>query len=132
MIVHGDSERALSVVLADAIQVKLAFDIGGLGNFKLKNTLARFVAQFFVEDVFADDDATVADVNTRPLNELFDFGVRLAAETAEGELRGSSHVVLCYLVTSDFSTRPGISLRDWTTSSTSPYDWASSELMKSS
>ena len=83
MIVHGDGQGLFRVFLADAMQIELTLDFRRFRNMKFRRLLSAFGAQFLVENIFADDDTVVADVNTRPLNELLHLGVRLAAETAQ-------------------------------------------------
>ena len=136
MIVHRDGQSFLRVLLADAIQVELAFDFRRLGNGELRRLC--FLAcscKFLVEDVFAKDDAVVADVNARPGDELSDFRVRFAAETAQRDVGWARHssditihdsplskqvgVILFHRPDSSRS-QSGISLRDCTTSSTRP------------
>ena len=75
MIMHRNGQCLFGVFLADAMQVEQAPDFRWLRNVELRQLLAVLRPQFLVEHVFADDDATVADVNAWPLNEFFDFGV---------------------------------------------------------
>ena len=44
-----------------------------------------------IEDVFAKDDAVVADVNAGAGDELFHFRVGFPAEAAHGEIGGACH-----------------------------------------
>jgi len=85
MVVDGDGEGLLGVLLAYAGQVKLALDLGGLGNAAARLVLLDLGGEFLVQDLFAERDAVVADENTRPLDQLLNFGVGLAAETAQGD-----------------------------------------------
>src|SRR5271170_7664470 len=91
MVVNGDRQRLLGVLLADARQIELAFDLGGLGHADAGLVFPGLGRQFLVEHLFAQDDAIVADENSRPLNEFFDLGVRLAAKTAKRDVRRPRH-----------------------------------------
>ena len=127
MIVNGHGQGFLRVFLADAIKVQLPFDFRRFGNGEFRLFFLVLELQFAVEDVFAKDDAVVADVNARPGDELAHFRVRLAAETAHREIVGARHansnfgfwistvLVVDHATTEVFSTAPGISLRDCTT-----------------
>ena len=122
VVVHRHGQRLLGVFLADAGQVKLALDLGRLGDVDARLLLLGLRGEFLVEDLLAENDAVVADVNARPGNELLDFGVGLAAETAEREVGRAGHGGYSFLSARlvACSARPGISLRDCTTSSTRP------------
>jgi len=81
------------MVLADAMAVEVAFDVDGLGN-GLDGSggwFARFGCQFFIEDVFAKNDAVIADVNAGAGDQLFNFGMRFSAEAAESDVGRSGH-----------------------------------------
>src|SRR5207247_2528423 len=79
MIVHRHGQGFLGVLLSDAVEVEPSLDFGGLRDAELGHLLARLGPHFLVQDVFADQDATVADVNARSLDELFDFRVEVLA-----------------------------------------------------
>jgi hypothetical protein len=79
------------VVLADATEVKLAFNLGRLGDVEARLLLFGLGGQFLVQDLFAEGDAIVADVNAGSGNELLDLGVGLAAKTAQGDIGGTRH-----------------------------------------
>ena len=91
MIMHGDGQSFLRVILADAMEVELPFDFSRLGNVEARQLFARVGGQFLVEDAFAKNDATVADINARPGNELSDFGVGFAAEAAQRDVGRAGH-----------------------------------------
>src|SRR5919108_2655514 len=80
MVVYGNGEGLFGVLLADAVQIELAFDLSGLRDVEPGKLLSALGPQLLVEDILAHDDATVADVNAGPLDELLDFGVRFSAE----------------------------------------------------
>jgi hypothetical protein len=58
------------MVLANAVEVEMPFDFDRLGNGMddLRLLLFGFNEQFLIEDVFAKDDAVVADVDARAGN----------------------------------------------------------------
>src|SRR6185369_13996660 len=91
MIVHRHGQSLFRMFLADAMEVQLPFDFRGFRDVEFRQLLPMLRTQFLVEDVLADDDATVANVNPRPLNELLDFRVRFSAEAAKRELGGPGH-----------------------------------------
>ena len=119
MIVDRHRQRLLRVFLADAGNVQLPFDLRRLGDAHPRLLLLGLGGKLLVEDLLAQDDAIVADENSRPLNELFDFGVGLSAKAAEGDVGWPGHLHYAFLSATTLS-RPGISLRDCTTSSTRP------------
>src|SRR5208282_3675406 len=92
MVMHRHSQGFLRVLLPDAIGIQLPFDFGGPGHGELRLLLLLLKLQLAVEDVFAQDDAIVADVNARPGDELAHFRVRLAAETAHRDVGRTGHV----------------------------------------
>src|SRR5262245_21851495 len=75
VIMNGEGESALGVLLANAVQVELALNVGGFGDLELESALARLVAQLLIEDVLANDDTAIANIDAGALNELFDFSV---------------------------------------------------------
>ncbi len=91
MVVDGHGEGLLGVVLADATQVELALDFGRLGHLEARFLLPGLRGEFLVQDLFAENDAVVADVNAGSGNELLDLGVRLAAKTAQRDVGGARH-----------------------------------------
>ena len=78
MVMHRDGERFLGVILADAMQVKVLLDLRGLGHMIDRPRLldgGGVGDKFLVENIFAKDDAIIANIDTRSLDELFDFGM---------------------------------------------------------
>jgi hypothetical protein len=73
--VHGDGERLLGVFLADALEVELLFDLSGLRHLDERPLLAGLRGKFLVEDLFAELDAVVTDVNARAGDKLPDLRV---------------------------------------------------------
>ena len=73
MIVNRHGERLLGVFLADAMQIKLALDLDGFEDVELGLLLLLREVKFAIKDVFAKDDAVVADINSRSGDELLYF-----------------------------------------------------------
>ena len=71
MIVNGDREGFLGVLLTDAIFVELSLDIGGLGNRDARFGLLGLCRKFLIEDVLAKDDAIFANVNAGTGDQFF-------------------------------------------------------------
>jgi hypothetical protein len=94
MIVNRHRQRFLGDFLPDAKEVQLPFDLGRLGNVQLRLLFLGREFKFTVQDVFAEDDTVVADIDARPRDELPHFGVGFAAETAHREIGGSGHGVI--------------------------------------
>jgi hypothetical protein len=92
MIVNGDGQGFFRVLLPDAKAVKLPFDFRRPGHGKFRLFFLFLKLKLAVKDVFAEDDAVVANINARPGDELADFRVRLAAETAHRDVGRSGHV----------------------------------------
>src|ERR1035437_7594183 len=92
MIVHRHGQGFFRVFLADTIKVKLPFDGRRFGNGELRLLLFGGGREFPVENVFAKNDAVVANVNVRSGDELAHLRVRLAAETAHGDVIRTSHL----------------------------------------
>jgi hypothetical protein len=92
MVVDGNGQSFLGLVLPNAIKVEMLLDVGRLGD--LLDAGRRFFLfgkEFLIEDVLAKDDAVVADVNAGTGDELLDFSVRFSAETAEGQIGWPRH-----------------------------------------
>jgi len=75
MIVNRHGERLLGVFLSDAMQIKLRFDLGGFEHIELGLLLLFSQTLLAVENVFAENDADVADINSRPCDEFLHFGM---------------------------------------------------------
>src|ERR1700674_4938889 len=90
MLINGDGELLLCLVLADDVFVEEGFDLAGLG--KRRPRRYRLSLLIVGDDLVADVYALIADVNRRAGNELFDFILRFAAEgTAQGVVSSSYH-----------------------------------------
>src|SRR5947207_13513351 len=91
MIVNGNRQRLLRLLLANTRQIKLRLYLGGLRKVKLSGRLLGLRSEFLVENILANDDTTIADVNARTLNQFFHLGMRFAAKTAKSKMGGAGH-----------------------------------------
>src|SRR5439155_3581928 len=80
MIVDRDRQSFFGMVLANAVQIKLASDFSGLGDADSRFVFLKLRGQFLVQNLFAQDDAVVAYVNSGTGDQLLDFGMRFAAK----------------------------------------------------
>jgi hypothetical protein len=81
VVVDRDRERPLRRLLTNDVLVEDVVDLD-----RLRQALeleARGRRQLLVDDLVAEVDAFVADVNARSGDELLDLALRLAAEGAE-------------------------------------------------
>jgi len=110
------------VVLTDALQIEQALDLGRFGDMHPAPVFPPLRGQFLIKDLFAENNAIIADIDAGTGDQFFDFGMGFTAKAAEGDIGGSGHLgysgLSAKLVAR--SSRPGISLRDCTTSSTKP------------
>ena len=127
MIVHRDGQCLLGLILPNAMAVQLGFNFRRLQDVELGRGLRFFVGQLFVENGLEGFNAVVANVHAGAGHQFADFRVAFAAETAQGDL-ASGHSYLSLM--EDLSGIEGTSLREATTSSTSPKPFASSALRK--
>jgi hypothetical protein len=80
VVVDGDGQHLLGVLLADDVLVEELADLGGpRQRLAFRLGLAPGVLG---DDVVAQRDALVADVGRRPGDELLDLALGLAAERA--------------------------------------------------
>ena len=84
MVVDGDREDLLGVLLPDDVVVEEVEDLPRLGKV-LEAQLRRFVA-LLGDDVVAQVDALVADVDPRTGDQLLDLLLRLPTEAALDEV----------------------------------------------
>jgi hypothetical protein len=81
VVVDGDRERPLGCLLADDVLLQ---DLVDLTRFRQVLELdRRRRRELLVDDLVAEVDALVADVDPGPGDQLFDLALRLAAEAAE-------------------------------------------------
>src|SRR6266540_4160506 len=81
VVVDGDRERPLRVFLADDVIVEDGVDV--LRPRQVLEVELRGGGQLLVDDLVAEIDAFIADVDPRSSNQLFDLALRLPAEAAE-------------------------------------------------
>ena len=91
VVVDGDRERPLGVLLPDAVLVQLALYGRRLGDFELGRGALGVRRKFLVQHALADVDAVVADIDPGTGDELLHLGVGFAAEGAEREIVRASH-----------------------------------------
>lgn len=89
MIVDGDGENALRAVLPHDILIEVMLDIGRL--FKLGGDFFLGLFPVFRNDVIAEIDAFVTDIDGRPRDQLAYF---IAAFPAKGTPQMSIHLLL--------------------------------------
>ena len=78
MLVDGDGQALLGFVLSDHIFVKKAFDLAGLWQRRPRRN--GFSLLIVGDDLIADVNALVADVDGGTGNEFLNFILRLTAE----------------------------------------------------
>jgi hypothetical protein len=86
VVVDGHRERALRVLLPDDVLVQDLVDLD-----RLRQALeleGRRRGELLIDDLVAEVDALVADVDAGPGDQLLDLALRLAAEGAEELLVG--------------------------------------------
>src|SRR6185295_495707 len=110
--IDGNRERALRGLLADHVLLQDRVDL-----LRLREVLeveGRGPGQLLVDDLVAEIDALVADVDARPSDQLLDLPLRLPAEAAEELLIGvcrSGHAVRAPSVESRVSQKYSLDLR---------------------
>ena len=80
VVVDGDREDLLRLLLADDVVVQVAVDLAGLG--KIVEANLGPLRELFFDDLVAEIDALVADVNAWTRDELLDLLLALPAERA--------------------------------------------------
>src|SRR5512143_853414 len=91
MLVDGDSEPLLGLLLSDDVVVEKLLDLNRLGE--RRTSSSRFLLLIIGDDLVAYIDAFVADVNRRSGNQLLDLVLRFAAKRAAQCIVASSHPV---------------------------------------
>ena len=81
VVVDRDRERALRLLLRDDVVVQLGVDL--LRARQVVEVERRGSRELLVDDLVAEIDALVADVDAGPGDQLLDLPLRLAAEAAE-------------------------------------------------
>src|SRR5688500_10000262 len=91
MIIDGNREDLLRVILADDVVVERLLDFRGLDQAECRLRIHRGRLHLAVNDRLADIDAGVADIDAWARNDLFDLRLRFAAEGTESHARGFCH-----------------------------------------
>jgi hypothetical protein len=81
VVVDGDRERLLGGLLADHVLLQDLVNLARLGQVLEFDRSWR--GQLLVDDLVAEIDALVADVDAGTCDQLLDLALRLAAEAAE-------------------------------------------------
>jgi hypothetical protein len=81
VVVDRDGESALRGLLADHVLLEDVVDFPRFGQ--VLQLDRRGSGELLVDDLVAEVDALVADVDAGPRDQLFDLALRLAAEAAE-------------------------------------------------
>ena len=81
MVVDRNGQRPLGLLLTDDVVVQLRVDL--LRARKVVEVERRRSGELLVDDLVAEIDALVADVNAGTGDQLLDLPLRLAAEAAE-------------------------------------------------
>ena len=105
MIVNRDRERFLGAFLPDHVLIEDVVDLFRLRDVAKLQILIDVLVELFFDDLVAELDALVANVNAGPCNQFADLLLRFAAEAAleltlivsESEhcLPGTPPVLLC-------------------------------------
>ena len=90
VVVDRHRQRALGLLLADDVLVEDVVDLPRLGE--VLDVERRRSGQLLVDDLVAEIDALVADVDAGPGDELLDLALRLAAEASRAAVRWSRSV----------------------------------------
>ena len=101
MVVDRDAQRLLGRLLPNHILVEELVDLLGLGQ--LRERRLSGLGQFLFDDLVAEVDALVADVDAWPGDELLDLLLALAAE---GALQQVAVAYACHRVTLPICERP--------------------------
>ena len=78
MVIDSNRERLLCAFLADHILVEEVIDLGRFRKF-LESKRGRF-GKFVFEDLIAEFDALIADIDTRARDQLLDLLLCLSTE----------------------------------------------------
>ena len=85
VVVHRDGEGPLGGFLADDVFLQEVKDLAGLGQFETAQI--GDLCEFLLDDLVAELDALVADVDAGPGNELAHLLLALSAERALEQIR---------------------------------------------
>jgi hypothetical protein len=109
VVVDRDGKGALGALLADHVLVEDAVNLPGLGE--VLELERRRGGELLVDDLVAEIDALIADVDAGPGDQLLDLTLRLPAEAAEELLVGFGGT--CQRITPSVSLRPAGSFLVW-------------------
>src|SRR5205085_5853023 len=91
VVVNGDGQNPLAVLLPDDVLIELRDDLAGRGNAGEERLSGAAAALFLFQDRLAQVDTLAADVNVAgPFDERANVAVALATERTEGVLLGSA------------------------------------------
>ena len=82
VVVDGDRQCALRVVLTDHVLLEEREDLARLGEIEVGDDARRGLGHALFDDLVAELDALVADVDAGPCDELLDLLLALSAEGA--------------------------------------------------
>src|ERR1041385_3290317 len=91
MLIDRNGEAFLGLILADDVFVEKRFDFVRLGKGRTRRY--RLSLLIVADDLIADVDAFIADVDRRTSNEFLDFILRFTAERTSQCVVGSSYHV---------------------------------------
>jgi hypothetical protein len=80
VIVDGDRQRFLRALLADHVLVEDVIDLFRLRNVAKPEVLIDVLVELFLDDLVAELDTLIANVNARPGDQFPNLLLRLAAE----------------------------------------------------
>src|SRR6185295_6254592 len=89
MLIDGHRQALLRFVLSDDVFIEERFDFIRLG--KRRTRRYRLSLLVVADDLVADVDALIADVNSGTSNQFFDFILRFTAERTAQRVVGSSY-----------------------------------------
>jgi hypothetical protein len=89
VLIDGNCEPLLGVFLSDHIFIKEGFDLSWLRQ--RRSSSYRFGLLIVCDDLVADINAFITDINGRTGDQFLDFILRLAAEGTTQRIIGSSY-----------------------------------------
>src|SRR5580700_4433080 len=82
MVINRHRERLLRALLSDNVLIENVVDLFGLGDVAKAQVLVDVFVELFFDDLVAELDALVANINARARNKLADLLLRFSAEAA--------------------------------------------------
>ena len=83
MVVYGNGQSGFGIVLFDDVLIHVLLDFFRNGKLEVRNRLLLVCLHFLFEDVFAHFDTFIADIDSRPCDQLFNFFAGTSAEAAD-------------------------------------------------